>query len=70
MPFITVHMWPGRPREVKARIIQAVTRAVNEAANIPAEAIQVVIVEVPQEDWGIGGVPASERQRQPQSAQT
>jgi 4-oxalocrotonate tautomerase len=62
MPFITVHMWPGRTPEAKAKLIKAVTEAVNQSAGIPVEAIQVAIVEVPQEDWGIAGVPASQRQ--------
>jgi 4-oxalocrotonate tautomerase len=60
MPFITVHMWPGRTAEVKARIISSVTEAVNQAAGIPREAIHVVILEVPQENWGTAGVPLSQ----------
>ena len=60
MPFVTVHMWPGRSAEVKARIIKSVTEAVNQAADIPTEAIHVVILEVPRDNWGSGGVPASQ----------
>ncbi len=62
MPFIAVHMWPGRTPEAKAKLIKAVTDAVHESAGIPMDAIQVAIVEVPQENWGIAGVPASQRQ--------
>jgi 4-oxalocrotonate tautomerase len=62
MPFVTVHMWPGRSKEAKAKVIKAITDALTESAGIPAEATQVAIIEVPQENWGIGGVCASERQ--------
>ena len=61
MPFITMYMWPARTQEVKTRIIKSVTEAVNQAADIPMEAIHVAIIEVPQADWGVGGVPCSER---------
>jgi 4-oxalocrotonate tautomerase len=62
MPFVTVHMWTGRSKEAKAKVIRAITDALTESAGIPAEATQVAIVEVPQENWGIAGVCASERQ--------
>ena len=65
MPFVTVHMWSGRSQEMKARIIKAITEALNQAAGIPIEATQVVLLEVPQETWGIAGVCASERQASP-----
>jgi len=66
MPFVTVHMWPGRDKETKKAIISGITKALEEAAGIPQEATQVVLLEVPQEHWGIGGVPASERHSPPQ----
>jgi 4-oxalocrotonate tautomerase len=62
MPFVTVHMWPGRSQETKKAIIKGITEALQQAAGIPPEATQVVLIEVPQEHWGIGGQPASERQ--------
>jgi 4-oxalocrotonate tautomerase len=61
MPFVTIHMWPGRTPAVKAKLIRDVTEAVTQMEGVPAEAVEVVIVEVPQENWGIGGVPAAQR---------
>ncbi len=62
MPYVTIHMWPGRTPEVKAKLIKDVTEAVKQMEGVPVEAIEVVIVEIPQENWGIAGVPASQRQ--------
>ncbi len=61
MPFVTIHLWPGRKPEEKAKLIKDVTEAVRGLEGVPLEAIEVVIVEVPQENWGIAGAPASQR---------
>jgi 4-oxalocrotonate tautomerase len=61
MPYVTVHMWPGRSSEVKAKLIKDITEAVIQMEGVPVEAVEVAIIEVPQENWGIAGVPASQR---------
>lgn len=60
MPSVNVYMWPGRTAEVKRNIIQGITR-VFEENGIPAQAVEVILIEVPKENWGLGGVPASEK---------
>jgi 4-oxalocrotonate tautomerase len=60
MPSVTVHLWPGRTAEFKRNIIQGITK-VFEDNGIPAQAVEVILVEVPKENWGMGGVPASEK---------
>jgi 4-oxalocrotonate tautomerase len=47
-------------REVKVRIIKGITR-VFEELGIPGHAVEVVIHEVPKENWGVGGEQASEK---------
>jgi 4-oxalocrotonate tautomerase len=67
MPIVTVHMWPGRSAEVKSKMIKAITQALSDSAGISPDATQVVLLEVPKDSWGRGGVPASERDAAPVS---
>jgi 4-oxalocrotonate tautomerase len=60
MPIVHVYMWSGVSREAKARIIKGITK-VFEELGIPGHAVEVVILEVPKENWGIGGEQASEK---------
>ena len=60
MPIVHVYMWSGLSRETKARIIKGITK-VFEELGIPGHAVEVVIHEVPKENWGIGGEQASEK---------
>jgi len=60
MPIVHVYIWSGVSREAKARIIKDITK-VFEELGIPGQAVEVVIHEVPKENWGIGGEQASEK---------
>jgi 4-oxalocrotonate tautomerase len=60
MPIVHVYMWSGVSREAKEKIIKGITR-VFEELEIPGHAVEVVILEVPKENWGIGGEQASEK---------
>jgi 4-oxalocrotonate tautomerase len=51
-------MWPGRSAEEKKRLIEGITGVFVEMG-IPAEAVSVLVHEVPQDAWGEGGRPAS-----------
>ncbi|OGB87734.1 hypothetical protein A3J44_00400 [candidate division WOR-1 bacterium RIFCSPHIGHO2_02_FULL_45_12] len=59
MPIVRIEMWPGRDEETKGKLIQNVTKVVAESAHCPAEAVTVVIEDVPKENWGFGGKQAS-----------
>lgn len=63
MPVITIYMWSGVSVEAKKKIITGITK-VFEDLGIPREAVEIVIVEVPKENWGIGGKLASEKFKQ------
>ncbi len=60
MPIVHVYMWSGVSREAKAKIIRGVTK-VFEELGIPPHAVEVVIHEIPKENWGVGGEQASEK---------
>ena len=62
MPIVRVEMWPGRTKEQKAELAQAITDAMTRIAKIAnPDATQVIFHDVSKEDWAIGGVPASDR---------
>jgi len=53
-------MWPGRDAKVKKNLIEGITK-VFEDQGIPVQVVEVILHEVPKENWGLGGVPASEK---------
>ncbi|MBL7488213.1 tautomerase family protein [Frankia sp. AgB1.9] len=54
MPIVTVQQGP-RSVELKRQLITRITDAFVEAYQIPAEAVQVWIHEIPVESWGTAG---------------
>ncbi|MEM3930077.1 MAG: tautomerase family protein [Candidatus Korarchaeum sp.] len=60
MPVVFVHVWRGFSNEAKKRVIEGITRVFVELG-IPTEAVEVLINEVPMENWGVAGQQASER---------
>jgi 4-oxalocrotonate tautomerase len=60
MPIVHVYMWSGLSREAKEKIIKGITR-VFEELGIPGHAVEVLIHEVPKENWGVGGEQASDK---------
>ena len=60
MPIIHVNVWKGFSNEAKKKVIAGITKVFTEMG-IPAEAVEVVIHEIPMENWGVGGEQASER---------
>ncbi len=59
MPFVIVEMWEGRTLEQKKKLVQGITKAFVDI-NTPAEAVQVVLRDVPKHNWGQGGKLSSE----------
>lgn len=60
MVIVRVNMMTGRSAEQKRALIAELTETVVRRVEVPAEAVRVVLVEVPRDAWGIGGVPAAE----------
>jgi 4-oxalocrotonate tautomerase len=58
MPVIHVNVWSGFGEEKAQKVIKGVTE-VFTGIDIPAQAVEVLIHELPKTHWGIGGEPAS-----------
>ncbi|MDP4171817.1 MAG: 2-hydroxymuconate tautomerase [Bacillota bacterium] len=63
MPIIQVQMLEGRSSDVKRQLISEVTEAVSRTLGNATETIRVILQEIPEENWGIGGVPIVDRKK-------
>ena len=59
MPIVRIEMWAGRDAATKEKLINNVTRTVCDTVNCPPAAVIVVIEDIPKENWGQAGQPAS-----------
>ncbi|MFH0832848.1 MAG: tautomerase family protein [Candidatus Aenigmatarchaeota archaeon] len=53
MPIVTIETWPLE-KESKSEIIKKITNVFTDMG-MPAQAVTVVINEIPLENWGSGG---------------
>lgn len=60
MPIVHVNVWRGFSNEAKKKVIEGITKVFTDLG-IPPEAVEVVIHEVPMENWGVAGQQASDR---------
>lgn len=60
MPVVHVYVWTGFSSDAKRKVIKGITEVFSRMG-VPAEAVEVLIHEVPKENWGVGGEPASEK---------
>lgn len=60
MPIVHVNVWKGFGEEKTKTVIKGITKVFVDM-NIPAQAVEVVVHEIPKSHWGIGGEPASEK---------
>jgi 4-oxalocrotonate tautomerase len=60
MPLVRIETWP-LPAEKKQALITHVTDAVVEAVGCPEQAVEVMLFEVPKENWAQGGVCHADR---------
>lgn len=60
MPIVTIELFGGRDKEKKRKLIKNVSKAVAETLSIPEERIQIILHEVPKDNWGMKGEQASE----------
>ena len=59
MPVVTVDMWAGRTLEQKKQMVEGITQVMTNLG-IPAQAIHIIIRDVPKHNWATGGKLASE----------
>ena len=60
MPVIHVNVWEGFGEEKAKTIINGISKVFKDL-DIPINAVEVIIHEIPKSHWGIGGKPASEK---------
>ena len=60
MPVVHVNMWKGISQEKIEYIIENVTKVFVDM-DIPADAVSVIVHEIPKEHWGEGGQTCSVR---------
>lgn len=60
MPIVHVYVWKGFSNGAKKKVIAGMTKVFADIG-VPAEAVEVIIHEVPKADWGVGGEQASEK---------
>ena len=60
MPLVQIHLWEGASQERVKTIICKITD-VFVAMGIPAQAVQVLVYEIPKTHWGIGGEQCSDK---------
>lgn len=59
MPVVIVQMWAGRSGEQKKAIVEGITEVFTKVGT-PAEAVHIIINDVPKANWGTAGKLASE----------
>lgn len=60
MPIIHVNVWEGFGEERVKTVIREITKVFVDL-EIPENAIEIIVHEIPKSHWGIGGEPASEK---------
>ena len=61
MPIVQIQLLEGRSVEQKKEIIQGVTAAIVQTAQVPMDNVRVILIEVPPNHWGTGGKTKAEQ---------
>jgi len=67
-PYITLDLFEGRPPDQHRALCEQIPRRVADILGCPIDEVRLRINEVFADGWSIGGVQASERQRQKEAA--
>jgi 4-oxalocrotonate tautomerase len=54
-------MYPGRTPEQKAGVVRGITEAVVRELGVPAQSVEVLLIEVPRQHWAFGGTLADQQ---------
>ncbi|MCL6598151.1 MAG: 2-hydroxymuconate tautomerase family protein [Alicyclobacillus macrosporangiidus] len=63
MPLAQIHILEGRSKEQKRMLMQEVTAAISRSLDTPPESVRVLLYEIPQDQWAVGGMTMAERNR-------
>ncbi len=61
MPTIRVELLEGRTPEQKTALVKALTQAVVTSIGSDAASVDVVLFDIPRQNWATGGVQWSEK---------
>jgi 4-oxalocrotonate tautomerase len=61
MPVVIVNMWEGRTIDQKKVLVEGITAAFSKIGT-PADAVQIILNDIPKHNWATGGKLASEKQ--------
>lgn len=61
MPIVQIELLEGRTVEQKRAIADKVTKAIVESVNCPADAVSIIIRDMPRENYAKAGVLAADR---------
>jgi 4-oxalocrotonate tautomerase len=61
MPVVIVNMWEGRTIDQKKVLVEGITNTFGKIG-VPADAVHVILNDIPKHNWGTGGKLASEKQ--------
>ncbi|MCX6003081.1 MAG: 4-oxalocrotonate tautomerase [Chloroflexi bacterium] len=59
MPVVVVDMFEGRTVDQKKQLVEGITAAFVKIG-VPAEAVHIILNDVPKHNWGTGGKLSSE----------
>ena len=62
MPTLKVEMIEGRTPEQKKALVKALTQAVVDSLGSKPESVDILIYDIPRQNWATGGVQWSERE--------
>jgi 4-oxalocrotonate tautomerase len=54
MPMVQINVWKGFEQEKIDYLIENITKVFVEV-DVPAQAVEILINEVPKSHWGVGG---------------
>lgn len=63
MPIINVQILEGRPESDIKELISSLTSTTAECLSVSEDRVRVLIEEVPQSRWAVGGLTMSERNK-------
>lgn len=63
MPIVQVNLVEGRSPEQIAAMIRGISESIAEALDAPIESVRVIVNEMAEHQYGVGGAPWPEAQR-------
>ncbi|MEL7472377.1 MAG: 4-oxalocrotonate tautomerase family protein [Planctomycetota bacterium] len=64
MPYVNVQITAGATREQKRKLVEDITRSLQEGLGKRPDQTHIVIQEIPEADWGFAGMLTDDYRRQ------